>query len=305
MEKGYIYFVSAKEFRARARKHLNKNGSIFWAMAIIIGLYDVIFNGTSVVVRASKALVESPNGILVSEVINSETMPTTGIGDHVLSGIQYRVSTLGELLFGIVLVFATGVAINIIRELLDVGFHWSLLDNSRRGGEKRKFTELFQGLKYWKKIIGLYLFQSFFIFLWSLLLVVPGIIAYIRYSMAYMILKDNPELSIRECVNESKKMMDGYVGRFFCLNLSFAGWYILAFVALSYMQSLLVNTFFPDRIFFTSGAEYSQFMTKLIMLEIIQCTVSVLVFGVLTVYRSAAKIEFYRVGIGEGRIKLP
>lgn len=97
-------------------------------------------------------------------------------------------------------------------------------------------SDIFLGFERFGKAIGLMVFQSIFIFLWSLLFIVPGIIAAIRYSQAYFILADNPEKGIRQCMNESKMMMQGNKAKYFCLSLSFIGWLILA----SIPESILV-----------------------------------------------------------------
>lgn len=68
--------------------------------------------------------------------------------------------------------------------------------------------------------------------MWSLLLVIPGIIATYRYSLAFYVLCDNPGMSVTECVNESKRLMDGHKGRLFCLHLSFIGWRLLSALTL-------------------------------------------------------------------------
>ncbi|MPN61797.1 hypothetical protein SDC9_209541 [bioreactor metagenome] len=69
--------------------------------------------------------------------------------------------------------------------------------------------------------------MTIFVILWSLLLIVPGIIAAIRYSMCFYILADNPDIGIMEALNESKRMMRGNKWKYFCLNLSFIGWGLL------------------------------------------------------------------------------
>lgn len=88
--------------------------------------------------------------------------------------------------------------------------------------------DMFLGFERFGKALGLFLFQSLFIFLWTLLFVVPGIIAGIRYSQAFFILADDPTKGIRQCMNESKAMMKGNKAKYFCLSLSFIGWLILA-----------------------------------------------------------------------------
>lgn len=70
--------------------------------------------------------------------------------------------------------------------------------------------------------------MALFIWLWSLLFIVPGIIAAYRYRLAPYLMAENPNLGIREAVNMSKELMAGHKWRLFCLNLSFIGWGILS-----------------------------------------------------------------------------
>ena len=70
------------------------------------------------------------------------------------------------------------------------------------------------------------------IWLWSLLLIIPGIIKAFSYYMAFFIKLDNPEMSANRCIAESVRMMDGNKARLFILLLSFIGWYILAGIVL-------------------------------------------------------------------------
>ena len=88
--------------------------------------------------------------------------------------------------------------------------------------------DVFLGFERYGKALGLFLFQGLFILLWSLLFIVPGIIAAIRYSQAFFILADDPNKGIRQCMDESKMMMRGNKAKYFCLSLSFIGWAILA-----------------------------------------------------------------------------
>ena len=73
------------------------------------------------------------------------------------------------------------------------------------------------------------LIQSIFLFLWSMLLIVPGIIKSYSYAMAYYIQQEpsNIHKEPTETLTESRRMMDGYKFKLFCLDFSFIGWYIL------------------------------------------------------------------------------
>ena len=93
---------------------------------------------------------------------------------------------------------------------------------------KSNLSTLFSRFGIFLKAFGLVLFMGLFVFLWSLLLVIPGIIAAYRYYMAPFLMAQHPEMGIREAVNESKRLMAGHKGRLFCLQLSFIGWALLA-----------------------------------------------------------------------------
>lgn len=71
------------------------------------------------------------------------------------------------------------------------------------------------------------LVMTIFIVLWTLLLIIPGILAYYRYSLTYYIMNDNPELTFMEAIERSKQLMDGNKMALFQLQLSFLGWFII------------------------------------------------------------------------------
>jgi len=78
------------------------------------------------------------------------------------------------------------------------------------------------------KVWGVTLLISLFTMLWSLLFVVPGIIALLSYSQYMYILIDNENYSSLQIINESKRMMDGYKGDYFSFIISFIGWFLLS-----------------------------------------------------------------------------
>jgi len=97
-----------------------------------------------------------------------------------------------------------------------------------RRGERAEFLTMFDGFSFVGKIIALNLVMTGFVFLWSMLFVVPGIIAAYRYRFALYNLYENPELSVMEALNLSKRQTFGYKGQLFMLDLSYIGWSILA-----------------------------------------------------------------------------
>ncbi len=92
------------------------------------------------------------------------------------------------------------------------------------GDEDIEVSDGFAGFKNFGTTCGLYLLNQLFIFLWSLLFVIPGIVQQYAYSMSYFIIEDHPEMSITEARKESIRMMKGNKWRLFCLDFSFIGW---------------------------------------------------------------------------------
>lgn len=96
-------------------------------------------------------------------------------------------------------------------------------------GNNVEVGDIFSGFKNFWRAFVLSFVAGIFIILWSLLLVVPGIIKTYSYSMAFYILAENPEMSAMDALNESKRLMDGHKMEFFVLQISFF-WWILLFI---------------------------------------------------------------------------
>lgn len=87
------------------------------------------------------------------------------------------------------------------------------------------------------------LLESVFVFLWALLLVIPGIIKALSYAMTPFLLKDHPELSARETLALSQQMMSGHKWEYFVLGLSFIGWQLLSALTLGLLGVFYVNPY--------------------------------------------------------------
>ena len=77
------------------------------------------------------------------------------------------------------------------------------------------------------KFILLIFLKNFYITLWTILLIVPGIIKTLSYAMAEYILLDNPDMSANQSITESRRLMNGHKFQYFCLSFSFIGWWFL------------------------------------------------------------------------------
>lgn len=91
-----------------------------------------------------------------------------------------------------------------------------------------QIEEMFQGFNDFSRSLVAYLLMCLYVFLWSLLLVVPGIIAAISYSMTFFIMAEDPKIEAQEAMRKSKAMMEGHKSEYFSLLFSFIGWFLLA-----------------------------------------------------------------------------
>lgn len=96
-----------------------------------------------------------------------------------------------------------------------------------------EISQLFVGFKErFKETFIAHIVTTLFVVLWSLLLIIPGVIAAISYTMVYLILQDNPNMNAFQAIQESKALMNGNKMRYFSFALSFAGWFILGILTL-------------------------------------------------------------------------
>ena len=104
------------------------------------------------------------------------------------------------------------------------GYYSVFLDMERSNSVAVK--NLFQAFdaSIYFKVLGIYFLSTVYTILWSLLLIIPGIIKAMAYSQIYFILKDDQNIGINEAITKSRKLMDGYKGTYFLLLLSFIGW---------------------------------------------------------------------------------
>lgn len=102
------------------------------------------------------------------------------------------------------------------------------------------YKELFSKKNMASSYITISLLVGLFTMLWSLLFIIPGIIAALNYSLVYYVKLDNLELSSKEVISKSKEMMRGHKWDFFVLMLSFVGWSILSVFTLGILNLWLV-----------------------------------------------------------------
>jgi len=152
----------------------------------------------------------------------------TGIGGSSGSGFRFNVQNdwgallaAGTVIFGLLSIAYTILVANVIQ----YGFSITYLQMGREG--RLNFENLFIGFKDFGRVVGMMFMKNLFIFLWSLLLFIPGIIKSYAYSMSDFILMDNPGMSSIDAITKSKNMMNGWKAKLFLLDLSLIGWWFL------------------------------------------------------------------------------
>lgn len=122
--------------------------------------------------------------------------------------------------------------ISNILSLLALPLSWgltvSLLRNHREESvDLENLFDGFRGGRYTRVFCALFLVRLF-TFLWTLLLIIPGIMKAFSYALTPYILLDEPELTARQAIARSCEIMQGRRWKLFCLSLSFIGWGILS-----------------------------------------------------------------------------
>nr|MDK2851550.1 hypothetical protein [Candidatus Cloacimonadota bacterium] len=97
--------------------------------------------------------------------------------------------------------------------------------------EKVEISMLFSGFDDFADTLSAGLLIMLYVFLWSLLFIIPGIIAAFSYSMTFYIMRENPEMSPSQAMAASKHMMYGHKWQLFDLYFSFLGWILLCIIS--------------------------------------------------------------------------
>ncbi|MBR0130252.1 MAG: DUF975 family protein [Firmicutes bacterium] len=149
-----------------------------------------------------------------------------------------------------------------------------------------QINDLASGFDFFRNATTLYLSIMIRVFLMTLLFIIPGIIASIRYSQAYYILADDPNKPAGQCMYESAVMMEGNKAKYMWFNLSYIGWYILA----NMPQSAISMRYMPDITMYDLQEFYN---TAAAIASNPLVTIAGLCTVFVTVYVSAGHAAFY------------
>ena len=222
-----------RELKTNAKAILKRN---YW-MAVVVSL----------IMTAAAGIVGTIAGMF-SSVFSSVGISFTTLIENTEDPYAYSEPDLGGVLLSLIVVIIIIAAISFLVSLfilnpLQVGVNYWFLKNRT---ENPDIEEIGKGFKdnYFQTVLTLFM-RSLFIALWSLLLIVPGIVKSYEYRMVPFIVAENPDLTWREALARSKEMMYGQKWKTFVLDLTLIGWALLgAYCCCGLVMVLFVGPYF-------------------------------------------------------------
>ena len=162
----------------------------------------------------------------------------------IYSGNLFNVGMITGLLAGIatVVILIVLVAKVFVGNLLKMGgYRFFILNQTAQPGIGTLLAGFRSG--HYVNIVLTMFLRDLFTTLWSLLLVVPGIVKHYEYLMVPYIIAENPAMDYKEAFQISKQMMDGEKMEAFIMDLSFLGWYLLSAVTCGLLAIFYVKPY--------------------------------------------------------------
>jgi uncharacterized membrane protein len=262
----------AANFRALARQGIQGR----WGDAFLKGFLYLL------ILTLPALFIDDPNRM--SDTINKAVEE---LMDGAISSNEYMQMLLSSMYGG--RYYLTQIYSLVIGGALAFGII-SLYMRYRRRQEAP--TELlFSGFSHFGRAVALNLLMFIFTSLWTLLFIIPGVIAFYRYRLAFYILADNPGIGPLEAINISKAMMTGNKWKLFCLDISFIGWGLLAIFAIGVISVPISGLTMADPSFMYGAS-------SLLLVSIVGSVISCLPIGLLYVYHGTAVAAFYERASG-------
>ena len=240
----------ASDYRRIAREALKGK----WFLAVLVGLVAVILGGASNSTPSLRINFSGGSDTTTSSDAANSLTSLDGTALAILTGV------LGVIAIILVIAIIIGIVYFILGSFVAVGyakFNLNLIDN-----KEASFGNLFEYFRYWKRTAAASFLVGLYVFLWSLLFIIPGIIAAYSYSMTNYILAENPDMTAREAIRKSKEMMHCNKESLFLLELSFIGWQLL-----SLLTCMIGNLFLNPYIHASRAAFYRNLNFKGILVE--------------------------------------
>lgn len=183
-------------------------------------------------------LCEGGGGVSVGQ--NIDVTDVADSFDGILS-IPAGIATMAMGIIGIVSIVAVMFGF-FISNVIEVGKDRFFIQNRVSAPGAGTILDGFRS-GYYMNLVKTMFFKDLFTFLWTLLLIIPGIVKSYEYMMVPYILADNPGMDRKDAFALSKQMMDGEKANAFLLRLSFIGWDLLAILTCGILYVFYVNPY--------------------------------------------------------------
>ena len=191
--------------------------------------------------------VDDPQDI-IDDVSDDEpdfvfNIDTDDLTDEEIAGIIGAIAMIMILCF-VVWIVATAIAL-AVKYFLLTPFEYGCRKFFRKNlDEPAKLSNLVYVFdSHYKNVVKTAFMKDLFIWLWSLLFVIPGIIKSYEYRLVPYIISENPTMNFKDALAESKKLMMGNKWKTFVLDLSFIGWDILSLMTWGILEIFYVGPY--------------------------------------------------------------
>jgi uncharacterized membrane protein len=204
--KGGGFMLSTSDMKTRAKEALRHN----WMLAVGTGFVAFLFGAS---------YYPNINYTICRQIENS-----TNDFFEPLQAFFVFLNTYSDafwLWWFVILIIGGAASIGYAR------FNLSLVER-----RNPSFDQLFSEFVRLPRSIAMNLLLLLYILLWTLLLIIPGIIASLSYAMTPYIMAEDTEIGANEAITLSKEMMKGHKATLFYLYFSFIGWALLCALTL-------------------------------------------------------------------------
>ncbi len=217
---------SRSELKSRAKEILNAN---YWKAVLVSLIFSFVGGGGGGSSSASSSSSGGDPSTSSGSFTSPDELRTLFIGMTVIF-----------IVLGIIIIFSLVLSIFVFNPLYVGCQRYFVLC----GKQPASFDEVVFAFSHsYLNIVKIMFFKSLYTFLWSLLLIIPGIIKGYEYRMIPYLLAENPNIDMKEAFSLTKQMMDGDKANAWVLDLSFIGWNLLGALTCCILSIFYVNPY--------------------------------------------------------------
>ena len=221
------------ELKTKAKEALKRN---YWKVVLVSVLVILLSGGFSYGFSGGSG-GSSPKEE-ISEMQEMTTSPATeALSSADLIIIVIVAIVIFTVVFCIVFAIAYAIAAFLYNPVL-VGVDRFMLKSVDDKAEVKEIAYAFDHS--YMNVVKTMFFKDLYVFLWTLLFVIPGVYKKYQYRMVPYIMAEHPEMNYKEALELSKNMMDGEKWHAFVLDLSFVLWHVLGIITCGILEAFYI-----------------------------------------------------------------